>query len=118
MMFIGKVAEKTGASPKAIRHYESIGLIEAPQRQGNYRVYNEHDVLVIGMIRTAQNLGFSLSELKDVVAQKAMNKQLPFDLINILIDEKKSTLIQQSKKILDQVEHLETFKAQLLTSFS
>jgi len=117
-MFIGKVAEKTGASPKAIRHYESIGLIETPQRQGSYRVYSEHDVLVIGMIRTAQNLGFSLSELKEVVTQKAINKQLPFDLINTLIDEKKSALMQKTQQLLEQVDNLEKFKAQLLTSFS
>jgi DNA-binding transcriptional MerR regulator len=34
-MYIGKVAELTGATPKAIRHYEAMGLIVPPQRVGD-----------------------------------------------------------------------------------
>lgn len=41
---IGKVAEITGASPKAIRHYEALGLLPAPHRRGRYRIYSERDV--------------------------------------------------------------------------
>ncbi len=44
-LYIGKVAKITGASCKAIRHYESIGLIPISQRRGKYRVYSERDIL-------------------------------------------------------------------------
>lgn len=43
-LYIGKVAEMTGASRKAIRLYESLGLISAPRRKGQYRIYSERDV--------------------------------------------------------------------------
>src|SRR5690554_5382293 len=40
-MYIGKLAEMTGATRKAIRLYESLGLIPVPSRNGNYRVYSD-----------------------------------------------------------------------------
>ena len=91
-MFIGKVAELSGATRKAIRHYESIGLLASPKRQGNYRIYDEHDVTVINMIRRAQQLGFTLSELKEVVSKKSADKKLPLDLVSTLIDNKSQDL--------------------------
>lgn len=63
-MYIGKVAEITGASRKAIRHYESIGLIPRPRRQGKYRIYSELDAFLIHMVKHAQSVGFSLKEIK------------------------------------------------------
>ena len=44
-MYIGRLSELTGATPKAIRLYESLGLIPVPRRQGAYRVYTDKDVL-------------------------------------------------------------------------
>jgi hypothetical protein len=38
-MFIGRLAHLTGCTPKAIRPYEQMGLINPPQRSGRYRVY-------------------------------------------------------------------------------
>ena len=38
-MYIGKLALVTGVTQKAIRHYENLGLIPAPERKGKYRFY-------------------------------------------------------------------------------
>ena len=46
-LYIGKVAEITGASCKAIRHYESLGLLPTPKRRGKYRIYSELDVFFV-----------------------------------------------------------------------
>ena len=37
-MFIGKAAQLSGTTIKAIRHYEAFGLLPPPQREGRYRV--------------------------------------------------------------------------------
>jgi hypothetical protein len=37
-LLIGQVSERTGASGKAIRHYERVGLLPTPVRRGRYRV--------------------------------------------------------------------------------
>jgi MerR family transcriptional regulator, copper efflux regulator len=43
-MLIGEVAKRTGASLKAIRLYESLGLLGRVRRKGSYRVYSEENV--------------------------------------------------------------------------
>ena len=91
-MFIGKLAQLTGATPKAIRLYESIGLIPAPSRQGKYRVYSDKDVVLIHMIRRAQAVGFNLAELKELVALKAKSNRFPIEIANELIARKREKL--------------------------
>ncbi|OGB21348.1 MAG: hypothetical protein A3I66_04620 [Burkholderiales bacterium RIFCSPLOWO2_02_FULL_57_36] len=66
-MYIGEIARLTDASPKAIRHYESLGLLGRVTRAGSYRVYSENEVRQIKLIKQAQALGFRLSELRAVL---------------------------------------------------
>lgn len=69
-MFIGRLAQLTGCTPKAIRLYEQKGLINAPQRSGRYRVYNAHRVQRVRLIRQAQVAGFTLAQRAPLVAAK------------------------------------------------
>ena len=62
-MRIGELAQRTGTTPKAIRLYESRGLLGTVARAGSYRQYGETDVARVLLIRQAQALGFRLSEL-------------------------------------------------------
>jgi DNA-binding transcriptional MerR regulator len=93
--YIGKVAELTGASRKAIRHYESLGLLPPAARKGNYRVYSEHDVFLVHMIKHAQSFGFSLAELHELVAATADKPRFPLKLANALIARKRVALREQ-----------------------
>ena len=68
-MQIGTVADKTGVSAKAIRYYESIGLIAAAARtHSGYRVYGDHDVQTLRFIQRARGLGFSVVEVANLLA--------------------------------------------------
>ena len=62
-MYIGEIARLTGASAKAIRHYESLGLLGRVERAGAYRHYREAELQQVQLIRQAQGLGFRLAEL-------------------------------------------------------
>ncbi|MEK1955047.1 MerR family DNA-binding transcriptional regulator, partial [Pseudomonas sp. YNh] len=42
-MYIGKAAQLSGTTVKSIRHYEEIGLLPPPQREGKYRIYSQQD---------------------------------------------------------------------------
>ncbi|MFT7009320.1 MAG: MerR family copper efflux transcriptional regulator [Colwellia sp.] len=117
-MLIGRVSELTGATRKAIRHYESIGLITPPDRKGSYRIYNDHDVMVISMICRAKTLGFSLFEIKDIVSKKTKEKKLPIDLVYRLIDKKTSDLKQEAEELLLKVDSLKEFKVDLVKKFT
>jgi MerR family copper efflux transcriptional regulator len=117
-MLIGRISELTGATRKAIRHYESIGLITPPERKGSYRIYNDHDVMVISMICRAKALGFSLFEIKDIVSKKTEEKKLPIELVYRLIDKKISDIKQEAEELLLKTENLKKFKIDLVKEFT
>jgi MerR family transcriptional regulator, copper efflux regulator len=60
---IGKLAGVTGLSRDALRFYEKRGLIRSVRHANGYRDYPEETARLVGYIRTAQSLGFSLSEI-------------------------------------------------------
>ncbi len=65
---IGRMAREAGLAAETLRYYERIGLIRPVQRTAaNYRLYDGHTEARLRFIRRAQNLGFSLAEVKDLL---------------------------------------------------
>ena len=65
---IGKVARRAGVKIDTMRYYEREGVLPPPERTGaNYRVYTEDTVLRVRFVKRAQELGFSLAEIKDLL---------------------------------------------------
>ena len=66
---IGRVARQAGVGVETVRFYERRGLIdEPPRRQSGYRQFPEETVRRIRFIKRAQELGFSLREIKELLA--------------------------------------------------
>lgn len=100
-MYIGKAAQLSGATIKSIRHYEAIGLLPTPRRQGNYRLYDQQSVALLGLIKCAQKLGFSLKEMQTMVGREQSG--LSMALIRQVIADKKIQLQAQIQSL--QLQH-------------
>lgn len=70
---ISRAAARAGVGVETIRFYERRGLIRQPPRprSGGYRVYDDELVERIRFIRQAQELGFSLREIKELLSLRA-----------------------------------------------
>lgn len=66
---IREAAAQSGVSAKMIRHYEAIGLIAPPSRgENNYRFYSSRLIHELHFIHRARALGFSIEEIRDLLA--------------------------------------------------
>src|SRR5688572_14998113 len=64
----GEVAERAGVNVQTLRYYERRGLIAEPQRSpGGHRTYPADTVTLLGVIRSAQRLGFTLDEVAELL---------------------------------------------------
>jgi Hg(II)-responsive transcriptional regulator len=68
---IGKTAKLAGVNKETIRYYERRNLIPEPDRMDSgYRLFSQHHVDQIRFIKRAQELGFTLSEIEDLLNLK------------------------------------------------
>ena len=65
---IGELSERTGVAPSALRFYEAEGLIESTRSEGGQRRYVRATIRRVSFIRVAQQLGLTLSEIRDALS--------------------------------------------------
>jgi MerR family redox-sensitive transcriptional activator SoxR len=66
---IGAVAERSGLTVSALRFYEAHGLISARRTSGGQRRYPRDVLRRLAVIRAAQQVGFSLAEIIEMLAE-------------------------------------------------
>ncbi|RKT82545.1 DNA-binding transcriptional regulator, MerR family [Saccharopolyspora antimicrobica] len=96
-MRIGEIAAMVGVSTRAVRHYHHQGLLPEPQRRANgYRHYGLRDAIVLARIRRLTELGLSLDEVRDALADDGGR-----ELREILVDLDRE-LAEQEQRIRDR----------------
>ena len=64
----GEVAQLAGVNIQTLRYYERRGLIAEPRRSpGGHRTYPADTVTLLGVIKAAQRLGFTLDEVAELL---------------------------------------------------
>lgn len=65
---IGRLAKQTHVNVETIRYYQRVGLIQEPERPlEGFRVYPQEYISRVNFIKRAQELGFSLKEIQDLL---------------------------------------------------
>src|SRR5262245_10500251 len=67
-MSIGELARRTGLATSALRYYERVGLLVPEGRAAGRRYYAGSSVEQVALIRLCQDAGFTLAEVREVVA--------------------------------------------------
>ncbi|MEV4621566.1 MerR family transcriptional regulator [Asanoa sp. NPDC049573] len=67
-MLIGELAEAAGTSTRALRYYETHGLLRAGRSANGYRVYDDAELRVVREIRALLGIGFGIDDIKPFVA--------------------------------------------------
>ncbi|PZR65264.1 MAG: heavy metal-responsive transcriptional regulator [Stutzerimonas stutzeri] len=89
MLTIGKVARLAEVGVDTIRYYEKAGLL-APARKSpaGYRLYSGEAVRRLGFIRHAQQCGFSLAEIRELLELKTHGDGCCTDVRSVVIQKK------------------------------
>jgi MerR family mercuric resistance operon transcriptional regulator len=104
---IGQLAERGGVNLETIRYYEREGLIPPPPRKSSgHRAYSASAVRRLRFIKRAQELGFSLSEIRELLHLKIDPDQLCTDVVT-QIDAK-------TREVEEKTRHLKAIKRTLL----
>ena len=70
-LLIGEVAVKSGVSRKALRLYETTGILPRPRRTASgYRTYGPETLATLAFVARARRLGFHLDEIREVVGMR------------------------------------------------
>lgn len=63
-MRIGEVAQQAGVTIKAVRYYESLGLVSSRRLHNGYRDYDEHDVRLVREVHALGALGINAEQTR------------------------------------------------------
>ncbi|MBD7947880.1 MerR family transcriptional regulator [Psychrobacter communis] len=107
-LLIGTLAAQANTTKDTIRHYDQLGLLKSRKRQAGSRLYTEfHPECVerIELIKSAQAIGFTLTEIKDSL-NDYYDGQLDIDLQLSLTQQKLAQVRKQQTTINLMIEML------------
>ena len=116
---ISELSQEFDVTTRAIRFYEDEGLLE-PHRQGRQRVYSSRDRVRLKLILRGKRLGFSLSEIGDIIdmydSEPGEVGQLQYFIEKISVRRK--TLKQQRNDIDVTLKELDNIEKQCRKSIT
>ena len=69
LMRVGEVAERLEVSPRTIKYYEEIGLVEPEERSaGGFRLYGSRELERLERIMKMKSIGYSLAAIRELLA--------------------------------------------------
>ena len=103
---IGEVSKLTGIGIEALRFYEKSGLLDRPGRTySGYRLYDESVLERLAFVKKAQMLGFTLDEIKQLIAHKRAGEN-PCAEVREIVKVRLAELDERIKQMLQYRDEL------------
>lgn len=122
---IGKLAEMSGVGVETVRFYQRKQLIREPKSNGEVRTYSQEDSHKIKFIKKAQEIGFSLAEVKELlelntkprvtcgtVKSKSLEKIEEIDAKIANLQKIRASLVKLSKACNSNQDSFKQYKVQ------
>jgi MerR family mercuric resistance operon transcriptional regulator len=101
---IGEAARQAGVSVDTVRFYQRLGLISTPRSTGGYRLFSGEQIRDLTFVRHAQELGFSLTEIKELLTLRQKQHLCP---------EVQTVLERKLKDVRDKIRSLSHIEEEL-----
>lgn len=99
MLAIGELAAATGVAVTALRHYDEVGVITPAARVGGKRRFSGGAVGRVNFVRRAQQFGFSLAEIRDILDDTSGHR-------HHVVDHKLASLRVQEDELATMIDVL------------
>ncbi|MCA1931301.1 MerR family transcriptional regulator [Rheinheimera sp.] len=118
MYRIGQLAKLLNVSESILRFLEQQGVISPMREQSGYRYYSEDSKSRLEVILKAQQMGFSLKQIRSVQRQNHSSDQHPVDcqLLLPMLQQKLTEIDQQMWSLREQRQQIELLVSQLSTA--
>ncbi|MCO1333912.1 MerR family transcriptional regulator [Microbulbifer sp. OS29] len=107
-MNISQAAQSSGLSAKALRHYESIGLVVPSRAVNGYRNYSPADVEALCFVSHSRACGFATGEVRALLELRDNPDRRSWET-KALVSDKLSRLEEQLQTLLGMRATLQTF---------
>jgi DNA-binding transcriptional MerR regulator len=112
---IGELARQSGITLRALRFYQSKGLL-APQRSGSVRVFSPEDRDRLTLIMQGKRLGFTLTEIREMLAARARGGTTAFPISREKCVEQINMLKRQRRDIDMALTELRRIYTEMFTA--
>lgn len=116
-MLINELSKRTGVTTHTIRFYEKSGLIKGKRdeniKSNNYFHYDEETVEKLALIRDAKSVGFTISEIAQLIDAWYDNKITVAEKIAVL-DEKLQSIDERIQQLVEMKEMISEFKQSVI----
>lgn len=125
LLTIGKLAAAAGVGVETVRYYQRRKLLDQPERDAGIRRYGSNDVRQLRFIRQAQGAGFTLEEIRELLAldsgkDRVRARQMAADRLKAL--DAKMAVLQEARDALERLARAcstgEEGPCPILTSFN
>lgn len=112
-MTVTELARRAGVTPHVVRYYARIGLLKPGRsRENNYQLFTRQDLICLRFVRKAQDLGFRLSEIAQIL-DKASHGHSPCPQVRDIIRQR----IEENRHRLDEMIALQARMEHALESW-